>query len=63
MDTDVADKLPILHGVTPNDFVILVSHKPDYFPKISRSWVDLVLSRHAQRSDCILWTLRTIYKF
>ncbi len=46
MDTDVPDQLPILQGVTPNDFVILVSHKPDYFPKVSRSKVDLVLAGH-----------------
>jgi predicted MPP superfamily phosphohydrolase len=46
MDTDVPNQLPILQGVTPQDFVILVSHKPDYFPKVSKSRVDLVLSGH-----------------
>jgi uncharacterized protein len=46
MDTDVPNQLPILQGVTANDFVIMVSHKPDYFPKVSRSRVDLVLAGH-----------------
>jgi len=46
MDTDIPDQLPILRGVTSNNFVILVSHKPDYFHKVSRSRIDLVLSGH-----------------
>jgi hypothetical protein len=32
--------------VTPQDFVILLSHNPDYFPKVNKSKVDLVLSGH-----------------
>ncbi|CEA14772.1 MULTISPECIES: metallophosphoesterase [Methanobacterium] len=32
--------------VTPQDFVILLSHNPDYFPKVDTSKVDLVLSGH-----------------
>lgn len=46
MDTDVPNQLPTLNGVTPENFVILVSHKPDYFEKISISKVDLQLSGH-----------------
>jgi uncharacterized protein len=46
MDTDVPNQLPILNGVNPNDFVILVTHKPDYFPEVSKSKVDLVLAGH-----------------
>lgn len=32
--------------VTPHDFVILLTHNPDYFPKVNKSKVDLVLSGH-----------------
>ncbi len=46
MDTDVPNQLPILNGVTTSDFVILVTHKPDYFPEVSMSKVDLVLAGH-----------------
>jgi len=46
MDTDVPNQLPILNGVSPSDFVILVTHKPDYFPEVSKSKVDLVLAGH-----------------
>jgi predicted MPP superfamily phosphohydrolase len=46
MDTDVPNQLPTIDGVTPEDYVILVSHKPDYFEKISRSKIDLQLSGH-----------------
>ena len=46
IDTDVPNQLPTIDGVTPEDYVILVSHKPDYFEKISRSKIDLQLSGH-----------------
>ena len=32
--------------VTPQDFVIMVTHNPDYFPKVDKSKVDLVFSGH-----------------
>ncbi|MCK9151608.1 metallophosphoesterase [Methanobacterium alcaliphilum] len=32
--------------VTTQDFVILISHNPDYFPEVVKSKVDLVLSGH-----------------
>jgi uncharacterized protein len=32
--------------VTPQDYVILLSHNPDYFPKVNKAKVDLVLSGH-----------------
>lgn len=57
MDTDVPNQLPILAGVTPEDFVILVSHKPDYFPKVSKSKVDLVLSGHTHGGQIIFFGL------
>ena len=33
-------------AVTSQDFVILVSHNPDYFPKVNKAKVDLVLAGH-----------------
>jgi hypothetical protein len=57
MDTDVPNQLPILQGVTPEDFVILVSHKPDYFPKVSKSKVDLVLAGHTHGGQITLFGL------
>jgi predicted MPP superfamily phosphohydrolase len=32
--------------VTPQDFVILITHNPDYFPLVDKSKVDLVFSGH-----------------
>ncbi|AUB59339.1 putative protein YpbG [anaerobic digester metagenome] len=32
--------------VTPQDFVILLTHNPDYFPEVNKSKVDLVFSGH-----------------
>jgi uncharacterized protein len=57
MDTDVPNQLPILNGVTAADFVILVSHKPDYFPEVSKSKVDLVLSGHTHGGQITLFGL------
>lgn len=31
---------------TPENFVMLVSHEPDYFPEVNKSKVDIVLSGH-----------------
>jgi len=55
MDTDVPNQLPILNGVTPSDFVILVTHKPDYFPEVSKSKVDLVLAGHTHGGQVTLF--------
>lgn len=57
MDTDVPNQLPILNGVTTNDFVVLVTHKPDYFPKVSKSKVDLVLAGHTHGGQVTLFGL------
>ncbi len=57
MDTDVPNQLPILQDVTPEDFVILVTHKPDYFPKVSKSRVDLVLAGHTHGGQITLFGL------
>lgn len=57
MDTDVPNQLPTLNGVTPQDFVILVSHKPDYFEKVSKSKIDLQLSGHTHGGQITLFGL------
>jgi len=57
MDTDVPNQLPILNGVSPSDFVILVTHKPDYFPEVSKSRVDLVLAGHTHGGQITLFGL------
>jgi len=61
MDTDVPNQLPILQGVTPEDFVILVSHKPDYFPKVSKSKVDLVLAGHTHGGQITFFGLYSLF--
>lgn len=57
MDTDVPNQLPTLDGVTAQDFVVLVSHKPDYFEKDSRSKIDLQLSGHTHGGQITLFGL------
>jgi len=57
MDTDVPNQLPTLVGVTPQDFVILVTHIPDYFPEVSKSKVDLVLAGHTHGGQITLFGL------
>ncbi|MDP3065284.1 MAG: metallophosphoesterase [Methanobacteriaceae archaeon] len=39
------------------DFVILLSHNPDYFPKVDKSKVDLVLSGHTHGGQVTLFGL------
>jgi len=46
MDTDIPDQLPILRGVTSNNFGYWFLINQTIFPKVSRSWIDLVLSGH-----------------
>lgn len=57
MDTDVPNQLPTLDGVSAQDFVILVSHKPDYFEKVSKSKIDLQLSGHTHGGQITLFGL------
>ena len=37
---------PVLKGTTPKDFVILVSHNPDYIENMDSNAIDLMLSGH-----------------
>jgi len=46
-------------NATPSDFVILLRHEPDYFTKVNKSMVDLVLSGHTHGGQVTffgLWT-------
>ncbi len=48
--------------VTPQDFVIMVTHNPDYFPQVNKSKVDLVFSGHTHGGQVTffgLWALVT----
>ncbi|MBI5680239.1 MAG: metallophosphoesterase [Methanobacterium sp.] len=44
--TDDPAEEPTINNVSVNDFVMLLSHNPDFFPKVDKSKVDLVLSGH-----------------
>ncbi len=44
--TDNQNQKLAIGDANKNDFVILVSHNPDYFPEIDKSTVDLTLSGH-----------------
>jgi len=46
MYEDVQDLTPTVEGTTEEDFVILVSHNPDYAEEITTRNVDVVLSGH-----------------
>lgn len=41
--------------VSPQDFVILLTHNPDYFPQADKSKVDLVLSGHTHGGQVTLF--------
>lgn len=43
---DSQDQSTAIGDADKNDFVILVSHNPDYFPEVDKSRVDLMLSGH-----------------
>jgi predicted MPP superfamily phosphohydrolase len=45
------------NGVLPTDFVILLSHNPDYFPKVDKNIVDLVLSGHTHGGQVTIFGL------
>jgi len=44
--TDTQDITPTIHDVEKKDFVILLTHNPDYVEKLQTDNVDLVLSGH-----------------
>ena len=57
LDTDVPYQGPTIGAVTQNDFVILVSHKPDYFPLANKQKIDLVLAGHTHGGQVTLFGL------
>ncbi|WP_209585081.1 metallophosphoesterase [Methanobacterium aggregans] len=57
LDTDVPYQGPTIGSVTQNDFVILVSHKPDYFPLANKLKIDLVLAGHTHGGQVTLFGL------
>ncbi len=44
--TDVPYQGPTIGPVNKNDFVIMVSHTPDYFPLLNKNMVDLMFAGH-----------------
>ncbi|MCE5300673.1 MAG: metallophosphoesterase [Spirochaetia bacterium] len=46
LTTDIQDLRPVLDGAKNSDFVILLSHNPDYAEKITTDKIDLILSGH-----------------
>lgn len=57
LDTDVPYQGPTIGAVTQNDFVVLVSHKPDYFPLANKLKIDLVLAGHTHGGQVTLFGL------
>ncbi len=45
------------NGVSKSDFVILLTHNPDYFPMVYKSLVDLVLAGHTHGGQVTLFGL------
>ncbi|KJS18083.1 MAG: metallophosphoesterase [Peptococcaceae bacterium BRH_c4b] len=54
---DAQDIYPTIHDVKEEDFVILVSHNPDFAEKISGHYIDLVLSGHTHGGQVTLFGL------
>jgi len=46
---------PVLKGTTPKDFVILVSHNPDYIENMDSDAIDLMLSGHTHGGQMSLF--------
>ena len=51
---DSQDQSMAIGDADKNDFVILVSHNPDYFPEVDKSRVDLMLSGHTHGGQITL---------
>ncbi|MBA1336304.1 MAG: hypothetical protein HPY66_2739 [Firmicutes bacterium] len=54
---DVQDILPTVEGAEESDFIILVSHSPDYVERITTRKIDLVLSGHTHGGQVTLFGL------
>ncbi|MGE5416802.1 MAG: metallophosphoesterase [Acidobacteriota bacterium] len=59
LEEDVQDLSPTINNVNASDYVILLSHNPDYAESITSNKVDLVLSGHTHGGQITffgLWT-------
>lgn len=54
---DNTDINPTINDVSENDFVILLSHNPDYVEEIETEKIDLMLSGHTHGGQCTLFGL------
>ena len=52
---DVQDITPTINDTKKNDFVILLSHNPDYFEKLGTDKVDLMFSGHTHGGQVTLF--------
>lgn len=52
---DVQDILPTLEGAEESDFIVLISHSPDYAEQITTRKIDLVLSGHTHGGQVTLF--------
>lgn len=55
--TDLQDMNPTINDIKDGDFVILVSHNPDYVEEIKTKKIDLVLSGHTHGGQVTLFGL------
>lgn len=46
IQTDTQNQAAAIGDANKNDFVMLVSHNPDFFPRVDKSYVDVMLSGH-----------------
>jgi uncharacterized protein len=57
LDTDVQNQGATTLAANESDFLMLVSHKPEYFPQVKQSKVDVVLSGHTHGGQFTLFGL------
>lgn len=54
---DPQNQATVLEDINEKDFVVLVSHTPDYFPEVDKSQVDLMLSGHTHGGQITIFGL------
>ena len=57
LDTDVCDITPVQRGTKDGDYVVLLSHNPDYIEQMQSEKVDLMLSGHMHGGQVTLFGL------
>lgn len=66
IQTDYQNQSAAIGDASENDFVILLSHNPDFFPRLDKSKVDLMLSGHTHGGQITffgLWAPATNSKY